>query len=534
MIKTLIHTLFNTRLRYCTALITGTLYALCLPPFNSHHHQLLFLMPLLSLIVFIPLLYFGTIKNLRRAFVLCFLWGAACGAAQYYWISFDAAEGLWFIIIIGTILAALYVGLYYAAFAMIAGFIFRRFPRMSIIFIPAAFTLIEYSRTLGEISFPWTLCGYTLSQFLPMAQFASIGGIFGIGFLVMVGNVIIYGLIKSASSRQSFLPRTLLPVGIYLIILVSIAVWGATRMSKAPSYSTSLNTATIALIQSDINQNKWGEGSLDTCLDISEKMAYQAAQQNPDCMVFAESAIFCYLLRTHNLKIRVNKWYDSTHVPVLFGTLHWDDAPAGSRSAYNVYNAAVVLDSAGFKPYFKMRLVPFSEALPFEGLFPIVSRLNLGEADFKKGTVPVVFTIKNKIHAVPLICYEAIYPGDVRKRVLVDSVANLLVNITNDGWFGRTSAPYQHAFMTSMRCIENGISMARCANSGISLFVNQFGQMSGETGLYERTITTGTVSLSRMHTVYTKVGDWPVGLSAIVILIMTGWIIIKRRSKVRE
>ena len=118
--------------------------------------------------------------------------------------------------------------------------------------------------------------------------------------------------------------------------------------------------------------------------------------------------------------------------------------------------------------------MPFSEALPFQGIFPILSRVNLGQADFKSGATPVIYSIGSDIRAVPLICYEIIYPGFVRGRLT--SAANLLVNVTNDGWFGKSSGPFQHAVMARQRCIENGVSLARCANSGISMLVDRCGR----------------------------------------------------------
>jgi apolipoprotein N-acyltransferase len=176
-----------------------------------------------------------------------------------------------------------------------------------------------------------------------------------------------------------------------------------------------------------------------------------------------------------------------------------------------------------------MNLVPFSEALPFQGLFPILSRVNLGQADFKRGVTPVIFPIGKDIKAVPLVCYEIIYPGFVRGRLTKST--NLLVNVTNDGWFGKSSGPFQHAVMSRQRCIENGISLARCANSGISMLVDQYGRILSKTRLNERTSLSGAIPLTRVQTLYSRWGDWPVILSWSLAVLLTVLMVFKRRNK---
>jgi apolipoprotein N-acyltransferase len=160
--------------------------------------------------------------------------------------------------------------------------------------------------------------------------------------------------------------------------------------------------------------------------------------------------------------------------------------------------------------------VPFSEELPFEGMFPILSRVNLGEADFRRGTEKTVWQAGSGILAVPLTCYEVIYPGFVRDRL--DANANLLINGTNDGWFGRSPGPYHHAAMSRLRCIEGGVSMVRSANTGISMLVDQYGRVLGRTPLWVRTVLTGDVPLKRVPTLYGRMGDWVVWLSLLLVV----------------
>jgi apolipoprotein N-acyltransferase len=159
-------------------------------------------------------------------------------------------------------------------------------------------------------------------------------------------------------------------------------------------------------------------------------------------------------------------------------------------------------------------LVPFSEVMPFEARFPILSRVNLGNASFKRGQSEPVFRINKNLEIAPYICYEIIFPAFVRRRLKEST--NLLVNVTNDGWFRRSSGPYQHAAMSQLRSIENGISLARSANSGISMHVDPYGRILSQTKLYTRDIVTMDIPTYRIMTYYTRFGDWFVIFCAIL------------------
>jgi len=287
-----------------------------------------------------------------------------------------------------------------------------------------------------------------------------------------------------------------------------------------------------------MDQTKWGAGSIDTAFSITESMIDKTYRTDkPRLMILPESALLCYLVRRSDYRNRVQSWVATTHTPLILGALHWEQPPKNSPYEYLPYNTAFFVkpDSPDFGVYYKMRLLPFSEAMPFEASFPILSRVNLGESDFQTGTDPVVFAISDSVKAGPFICYEMIFPSIIRQRV--QRGANLLVNITNDGWFGKSSAAFQHAAMAQMRCIENGISLARCANSGISTFVDQYGRELGRTKLYERTTLTRDLPTQLIPTLYTRFGDWPVGASAGVAGVGIGWIIggrLRRRRKKAE
>jgi apolipoprotein N-acyltransferase len=281
-------------------------------------------------------------------------------------------------------------------------------------------------------------------------------------------------------------------------------------------------------VQANLNQFDTGPQLLDTAIVRQERLTMAAAAQRPDCIVMAESALLTYLDRRPGMRRMVQGWSNQAQSPLIIGSLHWEIGDTAAHRQYNVYNTAFFVkpDEPVLDRYFKIKLVPFSETLPFEGLFPMLSRVNLGESDFKEGSEPVTFRIGDSIGAVPFVCYEIIYPGFVRSRL--DSTATTLVNITNDGWFGRTSGPFHHAAMARMRSIENGISLVRCANSGISMLVDPLGRVISKTPLYEEALLIGEVPLQRIPTLYTQLGEWPLGASGFIVVLALALLLLRR------
>lgn len=277
------------------------------------------------------------------------------------------------------------------------------------------------------------------------------------------------------------------------------------------------NPLKTTLLQTNIDQFKWGNKSLDTAFMILEHTIYEQSAQNPDLFVGSESALLCYIARRPDLNSKIQQIIDSARTPFIFGSLHWDPAPSGSQNDYHVYNSAFLAQPGkkSLQPYHKMKLVPFSEAMPFKNInIPILSRLNLGGADFQNGTDEVVYST-TKTAAAPFICYESIFPDFVRKRLARG--ADLIVVVTNDGWFGKSTGPYHHLTMSRMRSIENGVPQVRCANSGISAIIDKYGRIDGKTGLYIRTSLSGTVTPGKPDTIYSQWGDWFVLFCALIV-----------------
>jgi apolipoprotein N-acyltransferase len=503
----------------------GAFYALAMPPFNSLLHPAFTFFPLLSFLACLPLFLVSLAPRRGSAAWRSYLFGfVACGC-QFYWIAFVVPEGLWHLVVIGVFLICLYEGLYYLLLGMLFRFTIKKFPNLVVLIFPAIWVVLDWQRTLGEISFPWNFAGYSLAALLPLAQAASITGIFGLTFAVILGNMLAWKFLSSLKRKNAI--HLGLPV--FALVLVAVSVWGGMRMKSGPS--PAVNPVRIALCQGNIDQNHWTNTSLDTSFAVMESLLKDAAFVKPDIVITPESALLCYLLRRPQLVDRVIGWLKIVRVPMIVGALHWDPAHSSNGRDYDAFNTAFCLDpiTQKFSLYSKMNLVPFSETLPFTGVFPILSRVNLGQSGFKKGHDPVVFTMGDKVRAAPFICYEIIYPALVRERVVRG--ANLLVNITNDGWFGRSSGAFQHATMARLRTIENGVPLARAANTGITMLVDQYGRITKKTEIYTRTFLSGDLSVYRVPTLYSKIGDWPVLVSIFIVLVAAGLFVARKYTR---
>jgi apolipoprotein N-acyltransferase len=511
--------------RWWLPLAAGCLYSLALPPFNHETHWSLSLFPLLNFVVLIPLFAFAVHPSLKKSVLHSYLYGYTAALGQYHWLIFDKVDGLWHLVIIGLFLISAIIGVLY----LVAGLLFRitlhHFPKAYFLIFPALWTIIDYSRTLGDIAFPWAFLGYSLTPILPIAQLASFTGVWGLTFVIVAGNTLVWELLKCVYYRLSCkkIIRFMLIVATTLCI-ASVAGW-----FRLHHFTTLKNkNLKISLLQSNIDQLHWNNNMLDTAFAVTESLIVKAAGEKPALMILPESALLCYIAHRHEEKGRLLTLIRRVKIPLIFGSLDWEQAPSGSGYDYHVFNTAFFVDTVLFDliPYHKIQLVPFSEVMPFEGLFPVLSRVNLGEADFHRGKELTIFQIGSNLKVAPFICYESIFPDFVRQRVRKG--ANLMVQITNDGWFGKSSGPYHHAIMARMRSIENGISLARCANSGISMAVDPLGRVFGRTGLYERTILTLDIPWYVIPTPYTKLGDWFVVVCGVIISAALMMVLLKK------
>jgi len=439
--------------------------------------------------------------RLKEAFRWGYFTGFWYAAGTLYWIGWVTGVGL-----IGAMLVwPLFIALFSVLHARLTG----GRPRWTFAVVPFLWVAIEYLQSFGDLAFPWNYLGYTQSYYYPLIQHAAWTGVYGTSFWIVTLNVLIFLMMLErgwSRSRRRYLAAALL-----LFLLPLLHGWHRLSTRAEPEASIS-----VALVQGNVDPfAKWQPGQTEKNFDIYAGLTLQAAAQKPQLIIWPETAIPFYLRAEKKYLQRFHRLADSLKTPILTGAI---DYQMGDSSDYVYYNAAflAVPSSRELQSYWKMRLVPFSERVPFRDIFlfnwirALLVDMQMPIGDYARGDVFRVLTMPRPDGAAPLrfsvpICFESAFP-ELNRR-FVAAGAELLVIITNDAWFGKTSGPHQHARFAVFRAIENSVPVARCANTGISCFVDRDGRVSGQIPWYRESITQVRVTLSPGGTFYTRHGN---------------------------
>lgn len=421
---------------------------------------------------------------------LTYFWGLLSNALLLYWICWATLPG--------GIAAILPLGVYPAMVFVVSSSISKRSYVLSWLSLPCLWVGMEYLRSIGEFIFPWTNLGYSQSFYLPIIQFITFTGIYGLSFWVMVISLLLFGAIRSLMSSK--LKNSLSYVLPILVLVLLPYIYGRVAMKD----KVEPGGVKVALLQGNIGQGvKWNPKYVDFSFETFFDLSREAAEGGAELIVWPETAAPCYLAHDQVRRRLVQNLVDELKVPFLVG------APEYKRldsRKFVYYNAVFFFEPNRNKirSYYKNRLVPFSERIPFSGQVKILSDIHLGQADFSPGRELTIFDHPEGDFGV-LICFESAFPNLVRG--FVKKGADFLVNITNDQWFGKTSGPHQHAAIVTFRAVENRIFIARCANTGVSMFVDRFGRSYQRTELFTRSLVVGEVHPKGPETFYTRHGD---------------------------
>jgi apolipoprotein N-acyltransferase len=416
--------------------------------------------------------------------------GVLFNLGNLYWIYFviQHYSSLPSVVAAGVlVLLCLILGAYWGIF----GFVLRHFYNRlgltaALLLAPFLWILLELVR--NWMQFPWCLLGYSQYNNLPLAQFASVFGVYGLSALIVATNSAV--ALWVLSRKWKYLGSTI------SIILISM-IGGHFRMST-PVTGESLR---VGVVQGNIPQDvkinfEFAEEVNRIHLELTKKII---EEHQPDIVFWPESSTLYNLTRDGEWSRQVLDLARRTRTPLLLGS----DSIAGEK----IYNTAYLVDANGHilsADYSKMYLVPFGEFVPFKSIFFFAGKMVAEISDFSPGEKFTLFPVKNGSFAVH-ICFEVIFP-QLTRRFCRDG-ADLLTTITNDAWFGRTSAPYQHFAMAVMRSIESKRYMVRAANTGISGIVDPYGRILKQTGLFVPASFSSDVKLIHENTIYTRYGD---------------------------
>jgi apolipoprotein N-acyltransferase len=478
------------------ATASGILLALSFPKFGHG---------LVAWVALVPLLVaLAGAKSASHGFRLGYLTGAVSSLGLVYWTSLVVVQygGLSMplgIAVMGLLCLAL--ALFPCLFGAVVAFWARTWGPRALLVAPLAWVATEILRAHTLFNFAWCLLGYSQHAQLPVIQIARFGAVYAVSFVVASSSAVIaYAIVQP---RRGPRLRALLAGALLVAAVVADGLW---RL-RAPIPES--GRLTIGLVQASILQeDKWDPDEAYVNLGRHVALTREAAGRGARFVVWPESSLPWLYERNPAIAAELQRLTRELGVHLLFGNDDREDGVPDRRR--RIWVGAKLLTPEGIIAfrYHKLRLVPFGEYVPIESVLTLGGRYSARMVDavgaFTPGTEYAVGEVDGRRFGVS-ICYEAIFPDLLREFTVRG--ADLLVNITNDGWYGRTSAPHQHFAMAVFRAVENGKYLVRAANTGISAVVDPRGRVLERTELFERRAIVREVPIVPGLTFYARRGD---------------------------
>lgn len=486
--------------KYATAFIFGLLTALAMPPIGAFY----------LLLVSVPGMIWLTQNSLtkKEAFLTGWSFGAGYFISSLYWISialFVDIQSFWWVLPLSLIAGPAALALYYGFIPLLAWRYKGHATAYTLMFV-TGWALIEWVRGHALTGFPWNLPGYAWHYSLPVMQTNAAIGIYGLSLLTLLWATL---PALSCTPHKKFVP-------FIIISFLLAATAGGVRLYLHPSQPS--DHYTVRIIQPNIPQSlKWDREAETRNFQqhINLTTAPSALKDPLTFIIWPETAVTSSLQQYPELAQYIRAKMPQ-HSTALLGNLHMTRDVTGER----FYNSLVVLNKeTGIQDiYSKHHLVPFGEYIPFRHILnmtPIAAGIAM-VGDFTPGDGVSTLHLNNLPKPSPLICYEVIFPGAVARR---DDRPDWLVNITNDGWYGKSAGPYQHFEIARARAIEEGLPLVRAANTGISATIDPLGRIVGMQPLGTSGIVDTFLPRALSSTIYSRVGDTLFFLMIILLVI---------------
>jgi apolipoprotein N-acyltransferase len=513
--------------RAAIALAAGALSALAMAPFNAW--PVLFLtFPVM--IWLIDGAGAGRARGIPAAAMAGWWFGLGYFVPGLYWIGYaflvDASTFAWLLPFAILGLPA-YLALFTAFGFGLARLIWTR-DASRVLALAATLTMAEWLRGHVLTGFPWNAFGYALTEPLALAQTGSLIGLWGLTFLSVAIFASPAVLIDGTSrGRKPWIAPVLA-----LVLLVGMGIFGVVRLTLQP---TQLTNVKLRIMQPNLTQDARFNYSakaevMQKYLTLSDRASgpQSTGVRDTNVLIWPESAFPFFLTREADAMAQIADLLPKGTV-LITGAVRAPDLPPGVKIT-RAYNSIYVIDHDGsvLSVYDKLHLVPFGEYLPFQNWMEKLGfeQLTKVQGGFIPGKVRRTLDIPNAPHALPLICYEAIFPGDIASR---DDRPGWIVNLTNDGWFGISTGPYQHLQQVRLRAIEEGLPVVRAANDGISAVIDPLGRIVAQLGLGLEGVLDSRLPSANPPTIYTRIGDIPAAIFVACALIFA----IRRRTAKR-
>jgi apolipoprotein N-acyltransferase len=455
------------------------------------------------------------IKLLPASPMQAFLLGYACGILWYagtcYWIygvmhqygGVNTPAGIGILI-----LFCLYLAIYHGIFGLLFSLVVGRSPfsLSALLLSPALWVAVEFART-RITGFPWGLLGTTQVDNIPLGRIASVTGVYGLSFEIMLVNAAFAAaILVQREKRKRLLFAT----------VIAAVVLQAGRLVPAPTIPAD---HTAVLVQANVpilEGSDWTKQYFNQTLrDLTEvSLDSLGSPSHPDLIVWPENPAPFYtsdpLFRdaVSNVARQANAW-------VLAGSIGIRNASATPAQPTEIYNSASLVSPNGdwVSRYDKVHLVPFGEYVPFKQIFSFAGGLTKEVGDFSRGASRAPLDAGGSKLGV-FICYESIFPDDIRQ--FANNGVQVLVNISNDGWYGDSGAYAQHLKQSRMRAVENNRWLLLDTNTGVTAAIDPNGRIVASAPRKTRTALRAPYALSNATTFYTRYGDWFAYLCAII------------------
>lgn len=495
----------------CWSLFSGLLLALSFPR------------PDLASVAWFGLLPLFVVME-RRPFRSGFLAGVGFFGVVLYWLNivmttYGRLHPV--LSVVAYLLLVAYLALFFGLTTWAVCRCRQRLGLPSTLTLPIFWVALEFLRSFLLSGFPWATLGYSQQSHLLLIQSADLCGPYALSFLLILSNATLAALwqARGRGFRQTF-PH--IAVMVTVLLFAANLGYGSLRLASQPDERE--QNLTTVLGQGCIDQSlKWDPAYQQNTVDIYRQLSTTTADHPaPELIIWPESAMPFYFQEGGPLAAAVTEVPRSSGAYLLFGSPAFEVI---NRRPRNLNSAFLLGPDGGLLGRSdKVHLVPFGEYVPLGRFLPFIDKLVVGIGDFAPGTVSPLPMNGHRLGV--LVCFEGIFPALARDYVRRGS--DLLVNITNDAWFGRSSAPYQHLAMCRFRAVENRVWLARAANTGISALIAPSGRITAQSPLFERLALRGSVGLGARPSLYTRYGDL---LPKVLLVLGCWWLWRSRRPK---
>lgn len=487
--------------------------------------------PLLA-VACVPFLVIVCRGNRKQLVLSGMLMGTGHFLVQLYWIVFVLGQygGLpLFVSIPALVLLSLYMACYVMIFGLLANrFIHSFSPALCLWILPSIWVALDWLRSVPESAFPWMDLGYGLAQVPLLFQSADILGHHGLTFLILLVNTFFTLLIVKISEKRSVIGLSVPLVA----VLFTVALYSGWRWQQVEERLQDAVVMTVGIVQGNVDQeDKWKpaqqESTVKSYVEQSRKLMDSVPR--PELLVWPETSLPFHPVN-HPLLIPIQELLEEEQVMLLTGAPWYERGEPGTDE-FRFYNSSLLFDNHGniVARTSKSQLVPFGEYVPFAQLIPFIAPLVEAVGNFSRGEIADPPACK-KARIGVLVCFESIFADISRKWV--DAGASLLVNITNDAWYGHSSAPHQSLAMTRLRAVETRRSIVRSANTGFSGFIDPMGRVYQVSSLFVPWEASRQVQIMEERTFFVRAGYLFAPLCFIFTLLF-GLIAIAKRGKMR-